>query len=121
MKFDIRRILHRQAERLHVYCIEKDMHLTVTDPSHPYSGDPHKIELTECDCEANVTPSTPTGEEDDHGTQQEPEAGSGPEEPHEPEAPQSYGGTSSEDGPVEPVTTIEDIIGIVPGNGDTAH
>lgn len=61
----ITRIHHHQAKRQHVYHVEGIGHLTITDPQSPYSGEPHKIELAEC--EDAATPSTPTGEAEGDG------------------------------------------------------
>ena len=58
----MKRLTYEQAARKSVYCVQ-GVHVTITDPQHSYSGDPHGIELTECDCVSE--PSTPTGERSD--------------------------------------------------------
>ena len=55
----MKRLTYEQATRKSVYCVQ-GVHVTITDPQHHYSGDPHGLELSECDCVSE--PSTPTGE-----------------------------------------------------------
>lgn len=62
----MKRIAYDQSQRQHVYC-DGEEHLTITDPHSPYSGDEHRLEFSECDCAAHVTPSTPTGEDENDG------------------------------------------------------
>ena len=59
-----KRLSHDDSARKHVYCTARG-HLTITNPLHLYSGEEHKLEFSECDCEA--TPSTRTGEDEDDG------------------------------------------------------
>lgn len=43
------RLKHDQEARLSVYCLGEH-HIAVVDALYPYSGAPHQIELTPCDC-----------------------------------------------------------------------
>ena len=64
----MKRVSYDQAARKSVYCTH-GVHVTIVDPQHHYSGDPHGIELAECDCTA-VGPSTQPGE-GEHSEQSE--------------------------------------------------
>lgn len=60
------RIAYNQSERTATYC-DRATHVSVVNPLHTYSGDPHEIALSPCDCaREEVKIAAPVVEEEVH-------------------------------------------------------